>query len=89
MLDVKDLRCFIAVYETRGFCRAADVLHTAQSNVSIRIKRLEEGVGAPLFERMHKGIAPTAKGDLLYKHAVCVLGQLGELEYMLKTPRAA
>ena len=80
MLDLRDLRYFVAVYETRGFGRAAAHLKVAQSNVSMRVLRLERMLGAPLFERRHRAIAPTARGDLLYRHALRVLDEVEELE---------
>ena len=89
MFDVKDLRCFVAVYERRGFGRAAIQLHTVQSAVSTRIRKLESLVGAALFERMHRGIAATSKGDLLYRHAKRVLDQFDELEKTVRGERAA
>lgn len=89
MLQLKDLQCFVAVYESGGFGRAADVLDTVQSQVSLRIGRLEKSVGAPLFDRLHRGIKPTAKGELLYRHAKRVFSELGELESALKGRDAA
>lgn len=83
MLDLRDLRYFVAVYETRGFGRAAAVLKVAQSNVSMRVLRLERLIGAPVFERRHRAIAPTPRGDLLYRHALRVLGEVEELETTL------
>ncbi len=88
MLDLKDLRCFVAVYETRGFARAAAALTTAQSNVSVRVLRLEQLIGAPLFERRHRSILPTAKGELLYRHAKRVFTEIEELEATFKAQRA-
>jgi DNA-binding transcriptional LysR family regulator len=89
MLDLRDLRCFVAVYETRGFARAAKNLHTVQSSISTRILKLEREIGAPLFERLHRSIAPTAKGELLYRHALRVLAEIGELETAIKGKTAA
>lgn len=80
MFDIKDLRCFVTVYDLRGFARAARALDTVQSNVSARILKLERLIGAPLFVRRHRSIAPTEKGDLLYLHAQRVLAEMGELE---------
>ena len=88
MLEVKDLRCFVAVYETGGFARAAAVLNTVQSNVSARVLRLERLIGAPLFERRHRAIAPTARGELLFRHATRVLGELEELEVAFNVRKA-
>lgn len=78
--DLKDLRCFVAVYEMRGFARAAIALHTVQSNISARIRRLEQTAGARLFDRSSRGTAPTRKGEQLYTHAVRILQNLGELQ---------
>lgn len=88
MLQLKDLQCFIAVYDSRGFGRAADILDTVQSQVSIRISRLERAIGAPLFERLHRGIRPTAKGELLYRHARRVFREMEDLETALKDRNA-
>jgi len=80
MLDLRDLRYFVAVFEARGFGRAAAKMKVAQSNVSMRVLRLERLLGAPLFERRHRAIAPTPRGELLYRHALRVLGEVEELE---------
>jgi DNA-binding transcriptional LysR family regulator len=68
-LDVKDLRFFIAVYESRGFLRASRSLGTVQSNVSARIKLLEDFLGTPLFERRYRSTVPTDMAERLYAHA--------------------
>ncbi len=89
MLDLKDLRCFVSVYELKGFARAAVALHTVQSNVSARIRKLEDEIGAPLFERLHRSIRPTAKGDLMYKYATRVLAEVSELEAAMRDRQVA
>jgi len=88
VLDLKDLRCFVAVYEMGGFARAAIKLHTVQSAVSVRIRKLELVMGAPLFLRMHRAISVTAKGEKLYSHARRVFAELEELEASVKTRQA-
>ncbi len=89
MLDLKDLRCFISVYERKGFARAAVELHTVQSNVSARIRKLEEEIGSPLFERLHRSIRPTEKGELMYKYATRVLAEVSELEAAMRDRQVA
>ena len=88
MLDLRDLRCFVAVYEAGGFGRAAAQLKVAQSNVSMRVLRLERLIGAPLFERRYRSIMPTSRGDLLYRHALRVFGEVEELESSLRAREA-
>ena len=89
MLDLKDLRCFISVYELRGFARAATELGTVQSNVSARIRKLEDEIGSPLFERLHRTIRPTPKGELMYKYATRVLAEVSQLEAAMRDRQVA
>jgi DNA-binding transcriptional LysR family regulator len=80
VLHLRDLQCFVRVYERRSFSRAADELDTVQSQVSARICRLEQMLGTPLFVRLHRGVVPTDRGDLAYQYAQRVLQEVGELE---------
>lgn len=89
MFHLNDLACFVTVYESGGFGRAADVLDSAQSQVSLRIRRLESNIGHKLFVRLHRSIHPTAKGEILYRHAKRVLKDVNELESALKGRSAA
>ena len=68
-MELRDLRCFISVYEANSFGRAAAALNTTQSNVSARIGRLEREFEGPLFLRLHRSIAPTPKGEIAYRYA--------------------
>jgi LysR family transcriptional regulator, nitrogen assimilation regulatory protein len=88
-MDVKDLRYFIAVYEERGFARAAVLLDTVQSNVSARIRRLELFLGVQLFERHRRGIVVTDRGEKLYRHAKRVIALLEETPAAVKGKEAA
>jgi len=89
MLHMRDLQCFTVVYERRSFSRAADSLDTVQSQISQRIRRLEESLGSPLFVRLHRGVMPTTKGDLLYEHAKRVLAGVADMESAVKRRDAA
>ena len=86
MLHLRDLYCFTLVYEARSFSRAADSLDTVQSLVSTRIHRLEEFIGAPLFVRLHRGVMPTTKGEVLFQYAQRVLLEVQAMERAAKTP---
>jgi DNA-binding transcriptional LysR family regulator len=89
LLELKDLKYFVAVYEANSFMRASISLATVQSNVSFRIKRLEEDLGTTLFVRLRRGVKPTTKGDLFYRYAKEVLGKIEEAKDMVKRPNAA
>ena len=68
-MDADDLRIFEAVARTGAMSRAALELNTVQSNVTGRIKALEDRLGAVLFERTNRGVALTAAGTRLVPFA--------------------
>lgn len=88
-MDLRDLRYFIAVYEAEGFSRASRALGTVQSNVSARIRNLEDSLGVELFRRRHRNVAPTAKGETLYRHARKVMNAVSHAELAIRKPRRA
>jgi len=88
MLHLRDLHCFVLVYELHSFSRTADSLDTVQSMISTRIQRLEQFIGAPLFLRLRRGVLPTRKGDQLYQHAKRVVRDVAELESAVKLHEA-
>lgn len=66
MLELRQLRYFIAVAETENVARAAELLHISQSPLSRQIKQLEDQLGVLLFERHRQRIRLTQEGrDLL------------------------
>lgn len=63
------LKTFLAIIDTGGFTNAGQVVHRTQSAISMQIKRLEETVGQPLFERSGRSFTLTAEGELLAPYA--------------------
>lgn len=61
-MDPQTLRIFKTVAEVGTVSKAADILHYVQSNVTARIHRLEEELGAKLFFRSRQGMALTPAG---------------------------
>ena len=88
MLNIRDLQCFVKVYELKSFSRAADALDTVQSQVSARVQRLEQCMETPLFVRLHRGVVPTAKGEVMFQYAQRVLLEVAAMESAART-RAA
>jgi len=88
-MELRDLRCFIFVYEAKGFGRAAEALNTTQSSVSARIRKLEQEFEGPLFVRLHRSIAPTAKGRLAYRYAKGVIARTDEVAEAIRNDNAA
>lgn len=68
-LDLTLLRAFLAVVESGSVTGAGRVLNRTQAAVSLQIKRLEEMLGQPLFERGHKRVTLTEFGERLVGHA--------------------
>ena len=50
-IPIDVLRAFVAVVETGGFTRAGEELGRPQPTISLQVKRLEELLDAPLFEK--------------------------------------
>ncbi len=63
-MDLADLRLFRAVAEEGSVTRAAQRLHTVQSNVTTRLRLLEESLGTPLFDRINRRLVITRAGSL-------------------------
>jgi DNA-binding transcriptional LysR family regulator len=74
-MDASDLRLMEAVARHGSMNRAAAELNTVQSNVTARLRTLEEHIGVPLFERHSRGVTLTAAGRRLLPYAVRI-GQL-------------
>jgi DNA-binding transcriptional LysR family regulator len=68
-VDTAELKVFEAVARTGGMNRAAGELNTVQSNVTARIRTLEDELGCPLFERHSRGVVLTAAGQRLLPYA--------------------
>ncbi len=69
LLDVDQLRTFLAIVETGSFTRAAEIVHKTQSAVSMQMKRLEERLERPIFARDGRASKLTEDGDRLLDYA--------------------
>src|ERR1700712_993838 len=69
LLDVDQLRTFIAIAETGSFTKAADVVAKTQSAVSMQMKRLEERLERPIFARDGRASKLTDDGQRLLDFA--------------------
>jgi DNA-binding transcriptional LysR family regulator len=77
-IELRHLRYFLAVAETLHFGRAAKKLGMAQPPLSQQIRRLEEMLGAPLFERTTRGVTLTPAGSVLRERALSSLARLAD-----------
>ena len=69
-MEIRLLRYFVAVAETRHFGQAAQRLHMAQPPLSQAIRQLEADLGAELFARTTRRVDLTEAGQALYTDAL-------------------
>lgn len=68
-LDLDLLRGFVTVAERGGFTAAGQALGLTQSAISLKVKRLEELLGKPVFTRGAKQVSLTREGETLLTYA--------------------
>lgn len=71
--ELRHLRSFVVAGELEHFGRAAERLAIVQPALSRQIRELEEAVGAPLFERLPRGVRLTAAGRAYLDEARAIL----------------
>ena len=84
MLDLTDLHYFATVAREGGVTRAAERLHRVQSNVTTRVKKLEEHLGCSLFLREGRQMILTAEGHRMLAHAEALLEQAKRVESLMR-----
>lgn len=83
-MELRHLRCFLAVAEELHFARAAERLHIEQSPLSRAIKELEEDLGVVLFARTTRSTRLTHAGALFLEHVRRVLKALEQARDSVK-----
>ncbi|RUW50716.1 LysR family transcriptional regulator [Mesorhizobium sp. M1A.F.Ca.ET.072.01.1.1] len=80
MLDLRQIRYFVAVAEAGNVGRAAEQLHISQSPLSRQIMQLEEQLGVTLFERSKQRVHLNAEGKAFLTEARALLVNAARLE---------
>lgn len=83
-MELRHLRCFVAVAEELHFARAAEKLHIEQSPLSRAIKELEEDLGAQLFVRTTRSTRLTRAGHMFLEHVPRVFTALQQARDSVK-----
>lgn len=77
-MELRHLRYFATVAETRHFRLAAERLHIAQPALSHSIRQLERELGATLLARTTRQVSLTPAGELFYRDASRVLDSVDD-----------
>lgn len=83
-MELSDLKLFQAIAEEGSISGAAERLDYVQSNVTARLRRLEDELGVLLFHRRPKGVQLTEKGALFRKYVDSILQMADESIQMLQ-----
>lgn len=69
LFSLHQLRCFLATYEHGSLTAAAEELGYAQPSISEQVRGLEKSLGVQLFQRVGRGMVPTAQAETFRPHA--------------------
>jgi len=67
-MDPKQLEYFQALYQSGNITKTAESLYMTRQALTLRIRKLEQEVGAQLFRRTKNGLVPTAAADILHAY---------------------
>jgi DNA-binding transcriptional LysR family regulator len=84
-IDLDSLEIFRAVVQEGGVIRAAAKLNRVQSNVTTRIKQLEERLGKRLFRKQGRSLTLSPEGELLLSYAQRLFRIADEAEHELRS----
>lgn len=73
-MNLRDLKYFVNLAETRHFGRAAEISHVSQPTLSMQLKKLEDELGVSLFERNNRNVMLTPVGEKILYQARDLLG---------------
>lgn len=75
-MELDHVEAFLAIARSGGFARGSAVLRLSQPATSRRIKLLEAELGAPLFDRLGRGVTMTEAGRAFLPHAQAMLASM-------------
>ena len=85
-MDITLIKTFLEVASTGSFVAAADRLFVTQSAVSLRIQRLENEIGQPLFTRSRAGAEMTSAGSIFENYALSLIKVWEEARQQVGVP---
>lgn len=79
-IALEQWRALVAVVEAGGYAQAADALHKSQSAVTYAVQKIESVLGVKAFEIQGRKAVLSATGHMLYRRALALLAEAGDLE---------
>ncbi len=83
-MELSQLRMFKTIADVGSIARAAEELHCVPSNITTRIRKLEEELGQNLFIRQGRGLLLSQSGELFLEHVNKILIQCDEAKQSIK-----
>jgi LysR family hydrogen peroxide-inducible transcriptional activator len=83
-MELHQLRYFVATADAGSISRAAERCNLAQPSLSQQIRRLEDQLGRPLFDRIGRGVMLTEAGHALLPRARRILREVRDAEHQLQ-----
>lgn len=72
-MSIEQLETVVAIADEGALIRAARRLHLTQPPLTRRLQALEDELGVTLFDRLPRGMRPTAEGERFVHHARAIL----------------
>ena len=86
-MDIQSIRTFVQVATLENYTKAANEMNYAQSTVTMQLKRLEEELGYPLFEKIGRRNYLTSQGRTFLSYANRILSLLQEASSLSDDPK--
>lgn len=83
-MTLTELKYVVAVARERHFGRAAEACFVSQPTLSVAIKKLEDELGVPIFERRSNEVTLTAAGERIVAQAQRVLDEAALIKELAK-----
>lgn len=86
-MTLNELRYIVSLARERHFGRAAETCCVSQPTLSVAVKKLEEELGVPLFERAKHEISVTPVGTRIIERAHCILDEMEGIKRIARQSR--
>lgn len=83
-MEIHQLRYFRAVARAGSFTRAAEHEHVAQPSLSQQVRKLEDELGARLFDRLGRAVRLTSFGQAFFPRAEAILREVSDAKHQIE-----